>query len=292
MHDVPYFSGRWPIGLSERIPKNLTLMTVSAQGGRNKAAGMIEELAIPGLAKEFICGHLETSKKFLELGDKGQIDIHTMPQGEILFLLEAQAKGEYQLTSTTGLGTFLDPLEGGTTAVTPNTTKSYVKRKGELLEYNLPPVNIAMFSAPYADAEGNIYFKHAAAITENVEAANAALHNDGKVLVVVSGIIPKEPDEISVPAEKVSAVVVFPGNIQTAFFRQKRYWKSMTAGANESIDNTLQKIDLINRLAGITARRGPAESMIGRMAASLFAKYGKKNSLVNIGVGLPEEVSA
>jgi acyl CoA:acetate/3-ketoacid CoA transferase len=46
-----------------------------------------------------------------------------------------------------------------------------------------------VISAPYADRKGNIYFRDASTISECVEAARAARHNGGLVLVSVCGLI-------------------------------------------------------------------------------------------------------
>ncbi len=274
----------------KKYPKNLTWITVSAQGGRGKAPGTIEELGIPGLLKEYICGHVETAKSLLALGDQGDLEIHTLPQGEITALLIAQANGRTTVESRTGVGTFYDPELGGTTAITKNANKSYIARSNGLLSFTMPKVDSAFMVAPYADREGNIYFKHAATITENVEAAEAAHRNGGKVFVTVSDIIDKDEKSIRIPKEWVTGIVVNPWNEQTGAVRQKQFWPLFTEGARVDTQKAVKKLKLVNKLARITPARGAVENTMARMAASLFTKEAKKGDLINLGIGLPEEV--
>lgn len=274
----------------KKTPKDLTWITVSAQGGRGKAPGTIEELGVPGLLKEYICGHVETAKSLLDLGDKGHLEIHTLPQGEITALLVAQARGEATVESHTGIGTFYDPELGGTTAITLGAKKSYISRNNGRLSFTMPKVEAAFMVAPYADREGNIYFRHAATITENVEAAEAAYKNGGKVFVTVSDIIEKDESEIRIPKEWVTGIVVNPWNEQTGAVRQKEFWPLFTEGARVDTQKAVKTLKLVNKLARITPARGAVENTMARMAASLFTKEAKKGDLINLGIGLPEEV--
>ena len=275
----------------KKSPKNLTWITVSAQGGRGKAPGTIEDLGVPGLLREYICGHVETAKSLLALGDKGKLEIHTLPQGEITALLMAQARGENVVESRTGIGTFYDPEAGrGTTAITQGTDKTYITRNNGCLRFTMPKVQAAFMVAPYADREGNIYFKHAATITENIEAAEAAHRNGGKVFVTVADIIEKNESDIRIPKEWVTGIVVNPWNEQTGAVRQKQYWPLFTEGANVDPQEAVEKLKLVNKLARITPPRGAVENTMARMAASLFTREAKKGNLINLGIGLPEEV--
>lgn len=276
--------------LKTKHPANLTWLTVSAQGGRGKFPGTVEEIAVPGLLSEYISGHVETTKHQLQMAADKKIELHIMPQGEITELLNAQGTGGRTILSETGIGTFLDPDFGGGTAVTPHSQKSYVKRQGDKLEYTLPPIDVALFNAPYADREGNIYFKNASTITEIREASLAAHHNKGKVMATVSAIIDKDESAISLPAQFVDHIVVNPWNEQTATIKQKNYWPMFTEGAQVDMDEAIGKLRKISAIAAGSPRRGPIDNTLARMAASLFVSVARKGNLVNLGIGLPEEV--
>ena len=127
------------------------------------------------------------------------------------------------MTSEVGLGTFLDPAVGGRAAINATAEAKYISREGNTLKYTMPQPGIALFSASYADEEGNLYFKHAATITENVQSISAVRKNNGIVMAAVAKIIPKNEKEISIPTEQVDYIVVNPNNEQTVSIPQYRY---------------------------------------------------------------------
>ncbi|MCP4577116.1 MAG: hypothetical protein GY846_12615 [Deltaproteobacteria bacterium] len=172
-----FFQAVREIYLKSGQPANLNWITVSGQGARGKALGSIEDLAVPGLLSEYITGFHETSKALLEMGESRDIELHTLPQGAITDLLVAQAAGESTVESPAGVGTFLDPDLGGSSAITPHTDKSYVTRVNGKIAYTMPKIEVAAFYAPYADSEGNLYFKHASSLSECRETATAANTN-------------------------------------------------------------------------------------------------------------------
>lgn len=278
--------------LKEGAPKNLQWVTVSAQGGRGRAPGTVEELAVPGLVSEYITGHIETAKAFLKIAEEGHVELHTMPQGEMTMLLKAQSEGSNTIESPIGVGTFLDPRTGTGSATTPNAKNSYISVAGDAdqLTYHLPNIDVTVLSAPYADEEGNIYFKNAATVTENTEAAWAAYKNGGIVMAAVCDVIEKDEANISLPADIIDYVVVNPWNEQTAGIKQKKYYEMFTAGAGVDLEQSIAKLKYINKLMGITPYRGPVENTLCRMTTSVFTECARKGDLVNLGIGLPEEV--
>jgi propionate CoA-transferase len=272
-------------------PRDLTWITVGAQGSRGRTPGSLEELGVPGIVKLWIGGHLETVKTFLKLGQESKMEIHRMAQGIMTFLLEAQARGEDSLLTKTGVGTLLDPRIDNGTPVVKGIGKSFTTAEGEYLRYRLPKIEFAIFNAPYADEEGNIYIRNAACVTENRESSLAAKKNGGKVLACVADVIPKSEKEIFLPADKVDAIVVNPYNEQTGSIPQRKYWKMFTEGANEDVIDAVDRLKFANNMLKITPVRGSVENAMARMAANLFTKIAKPGSYVNVGVGLPEEVS-
>ncbi len=272
-------------------PRGLTHVIVGAQGGRGRVPGTVEELGREGCVVRFIAGHHETVKSMLHLADQGAMELHTLPQGIEALLIEAQTKGIYSLESETGVGTFLDPRVGHGSVVVPGRGRSLIEAAGPKLRYRLPKLDVAFFIAPAADAEGNIYIDNCALFTESHEAALAAKANGGKVLVSVAEVIEKRSQDIFLPAEKVDAVVVHPYNEQTNSVPQKKYWRMFTEGANEDLDRSMAKLRYVNRVLGITPKRGPVDDALARLAADLFTRQVRKCSNIIVGVGLPEEVS-
>ena len=276
--------------LAEGHPRDLTWITVGAQGGRGRIPGTMEEIGIEGIIKRWIGGHLETFKAQLKLAQEGKLEAHRMPQGVEAFLLEAQARGEDCIITGTGVGTTLDPRVDRGSPVVKGVGESFITVVEDKLCYRFPKINVAIFTAGYADEEGNIYKRHMSCVTESYESSMAAKRNNGKVLVAVSSIIPREEKEIFVPADKVDAIVVNPMVEQTGSIPFRRYWKMFTEGANEDIHEAVEKLKFVNNTLKITPVRTPVELALARMTADLFTRVVPKGALVNIGVGLPEEV--
>jgi propionate CoA-transferase len=271
-------------------PQGLTWISVAGQGGRGRAPGTVEDVGVDGLVTRYITGHTETTKSMLRLAEDKRLELHTLPQGEMTHIVEAQGRGERELRSRTGSGSFLDPRTGRGSPVTPNATMQFTRAAGDDIVYTLPPIDVAFISAPYADRDGNVYFHHAATITENIEAARAARANGGLVLVSVCGLIDRDDASISLPADAVDAVVINPRNEQTGSVPQRKYWPMFTAGASVDAQDAMARLRFINKTLGITPRRSRLDHALARLGAKTFADNVPVGATVNIGVGLAEEV--
>ncbi len=272
------------------FPRELTWISVGGQGGRGRAPGTVEEVGLDGLVTCYISGHTETAKSLLTLADAGRLELHTLPQGEMTHVIEAQARGERSVRSHTGTGSFLDTRVGRGSPVTPNATRQFAQADGDEIIYTLPAIDVALFSAPYADRDGNIYFHNAATITENVEAARAARQNSGLAIVSVSALIDKDETSIGLPADEVDVVVINPHNEQTGSVAQYRHWPMFTAGASVDEIEAMTRLRFINKTLGITPRRSLLDCALARLGAKTFTENVAAGATVNIGVGLAEEV--
>ena len=120
--------------------------------------------------------------------------------------------------------------------------------------------------------------------------AIAAKKNGGLVIVGVSSVIDKEEQSIFLPADVVDFICVHPQVEQTAGIPMSRFWPLFTLHSDVDITTGWDRLKFINNVIRVTPTRSQIQLATARLAASLFAKVVKKNSLVNIGVGLPEEV--
>ena len=272
-------------------PRNLTVIGACPQGGRGKVPGTIEELNAPGIITRYIVGHGETAKALLQLADEGELELHTMSQGTLAFLIEAQTKGIDAIETHIGLGTFLDPAVGCGSAVSPGARDNFIKVKSEKLEYHLPVIERALFLAPYADNEGNIYFTDAALILDYKDAAAAAHLNGGKVIVSVSKIIPKDSSQIAIPADKVDAIVVNPRNEQVGGFLQAKCQPYFSVCSSNVDDEAVKLMKSINTFIEVTPYRGKVVDIIARLCADTFVRNTRPSAIVNIGIGIGEEVA-
>ncbi len=270
-------------------PRNLTWCGVGALGGRGRVPGTLEELGIPGLVTTAILGHLETVKSFLALAAAHELELHTLPQGQLAFLIEGQGDGRLCRESPVGVGSFLDPRVGPGSPVTENARMQLVEAAGDRLRYRLPRLDVALFNAPHADAQGNIYVNGAACLTEIHDSARAVHANGGTVIACVADVIEPLAGQAYVPAEWVDAVVVNPRNEQTGSIPQRRYWPGFTVEGDPDPERVMRNVRLLNRVLKITPRRSAADEALARLTASVIAESLHPGGLINLGVGLPEE---
>ncbi|OQB34806.1 MAG: Acetate CoA-transferase YdiF [Candidatus Hydrogenedentes bacterium ADurb.Bin179] len=158
-------------------------------------------------------------------------------------------------------------------------------------KYTLPPIDTAVFSAPAADRKGNIYAKNCAVICESLELVKAVRRNGGKVIVNVGLLVEEGYDDIFIPAEEVDAIVYWPNVEQTATIKHRKYWDCFTLNSKTSEAEGLARQKVINDFLGITPKRKPADAILARLATQIFVDLARKGDHVDIGVGLPEEVS-
>ena len=271
-------------------PRGLTWISVGAQGGRGKAPGTVEELARPGLLRRYISGHVETAKALLKLAGSGRLDLHVLPQGELVWLIEGQGDGRDRVRSRTGVGTFLDPRCGPGSAICSRDDTQFIRADGEGLEYRIPPIDCALFSAAAADAAGNVYLTDMATLTETREAVRAARRNGGLVMAVVAAVRAEDPAAPRVGADDIDAIVVNRWNEQAVMAPQSQPWRLFCPGGDGDDHAAIEKLRFVNRVLRITPVRGPVDLALGRLGATLFSRVVRPGAHINIGVGYPEEV--
>lgn len=275
----------------EGKPRDLTWIHCGAQGGRGKVPGTIEELAEPGLLKRLVSGHVQTELALLALAEKGQLEICILSQGVISLLLEEQAAGRNLLRTTVGVGTFIDPRTGRGSALTPASSCPFVNAEGYELTYTMPKVEWALFSASYADLEGNIYTHHSTILSESLPSAAAARANGGKVMVVVGGIIPKNEKLITLRANEVDHIVIDRFHEQACSIPVRKHWAMFDAGAHVDEKKAVEELKLLNNILKITPVRNKVSHALARLGALVFREVVNKGAMVNVGSGFPEEVA-
>jgi propionate CoA-transferase len=94
-----------------------------------------------------------------------------------------------------------------------------------------------------------------------------------------------------IPGELVDAVVVYPKTEQAPSVQHRKYWPMFTLKSNVSIEEGIARVRYINKLIGVTPQRSAVDNVLARLGASLFVEKFRKGDIVDVGVGLPEEVS-
>ncbi|MCX5758174.1 MAG: hypothetical protein NTU83_06640, partial [Candidatus Hydrogenedentes bacterium] len=122
----------------------------------------------------------------------------------------------------TGIGTFLDPRIGPGSHIFDPKVEQLIEVEGGQLRYRAPKITVAMFGAPSADREGNIYLRNAAIIGETFDIVRAARRNGGKVIVNVGRVVGKPEGDLIIPARDVDAIVVDPRCEQSVSIKHRR----------------------------------------------------------------------
>ncbi len=271
-------------------PRDITIISIGGHGGRGKIPGTLEELGVEGLCTRLITGHTETYKSFLRLADQGSCEVQCIPQGTLALLLGRLVEGEDFIINDTGAGTFVDPRIGRGTPVVGDYPQ-HVEVVDGRFKYTCPKIDVAVFNAPAADRKGNIYIKNAAMTAETLPITRAAKQNGGKVIANVGCIVEEGYDEIHVPTEDIDAVVVWKDTEQTCGVPHYRHMPWLALNSPMPIEDGVARCGFVNRILGITPRRKPVDDALARLGATVFVENAKVGDYVDIGVGLPEEVS-
>ncbi len=271
-------------------PCGLTILCTGGQGGRGVAPGSVEEMMLPGLCSRVITGHMETYKAGLRLGEQGLIELQCLPQGVMAQIIEGQGRDEDSLVTRNAVNTFIDPRVGRGTVLAGKDAEQLVAVEDDLLRFRLPKIDAALFNAYAADRAGNIYITHCTMKAEIREIARAAKRNGGKVIANVFRLVEPGFDEPYLTGDEVDAVVVHPGTEQSCFIPYHSNFEFLGPKSTLPRKEGLARARFVNQVMGITPRRKGMDLVLARLAADVFARNVPRGALVNIGVGLPEEV--
>ncbi len=266
--------------LKEGNPRNLTIIYAAGQGDA-KTKGL-NHLAHEGLVGRVIGGHIGLAPKLQALIRENKILGYNWPQGVVSHFFRDVAGRRPGVISRVGLGTFIDPrIDGGK-------LNEMTKTKGgelvklihidgeEYLFYKAFPVNVAILRGTTADTDGNISMEKEALTLEALAMAMAARNSGGFVIVQVERIAERgtlNARNVKIPGILVDCVVLS---------KPENHWQTFAEFYNPAFSCETRMA-----MRSIAPMEMGARKFVSRRAAFEL----RPNSVVNLGIGMPEGVA-
>ncbi len=264
--------------LAEGRPRNLTIMFSAGIGdGKNRGTN---HFGFEGMVKRAVGGHYGLAPMLGKLVTENKVEAYNLPQGVVAHMFREAAGRKAGVLTKIGLGTYVDPrIEGG--KLNSVTTEDIVRVMNidgeEWLFYKSIPLNVALIRGSTADENGNLTMEREAVYTEAISIAQAARANGGIVIAEVERIAARgtlDPKLVKVPGILVDAIVI--GDKDKFNQTYGEYYNPSYTGELKAPVGATKPIPFDER------------KIIVRRAAMELTP----NSLVNLGIGMPEGVSA
>ena len=265
--------------LQTGCPRDLTLAFTVAQGDRQGRG--FDRLCYEGLLKRAIGGHWGMSGELGKMAVDGKIEAYNLPQGVIAQLFRDTAAGKPGLLTRVGLDTFVDPRNGGG-KINDNTTEDRVELMSiggrEYLFYKaFERLDVAFLRGTTADPNGNITMEREALFLESLAIATA-VHNAGGLVIVqverIADVGALRPKDVKIPGVLVDCVVV-----STPEHHPQTWGTQYSPALSGELRVPLSSIP-------------PLELSVRKVIARRAAMELRPNSVVNLGIGIPEGIAS
>ena len=260
-------------------PRDLTYTFPAAPGDGNDAG--INLISIEGLVRKVVFGHIGMVPRLQRLIVENKTEGYNLPLGVIAQLYRDIAAGKPGTITAVGLGTFADPEFGGgrmNAASTEEVVRRIEIEGSPYLFYRGFPMNIALVRGTTADPDGNVSLEDEA-LNHGLRSIAAAVHNHGgKVIVQVKRRVANDTmtgRQIHLPACLVDAIVLAEDPSDTGQ-TYTDYFNPTFCGDMRVPNDQIPVLPLGERK--VIARRAALEL--------------SPNTVINLGIGMPEGVAA
>lgn len=258
-------------------PKNLECVFTGSAGKEHSG---FDRWAHDGLVSKIITGHIGMNPNFCNFVNENKCQAYNWPHGAILNSLRAAICGQKGFMGKIGLQTFVDPRqEGGkmNRAANEDLVRVVEFEGEEWLYYPTPKLDIGIIRGTTADQYGNVSIEDECGPLNMRDIAMAVKNCGGKVIVQVKNLSASKltADRIEIPGAFVDAVVVCPDPEQYHRQTANLYYAPEYCGHVDIPTNAMKSLPL------------DARKVIARRCAMEL----KPDSIVNLGIGVPELVA-